>query len=575
MGCSEAKSGAHSLRIRYKDADFSLNINSEWTLIQSKLYEMDPLLQWKAWKLHSKTPAMDLASADDLDGYRRLGNKRKGVLEVKLESGYRLPEGVHGTAVALLLGESGEIKGCCVLVTPTHLLTSSELVPSRDSLRGMSVFFPPKTRIPLKRGGAYLLCPTLLCALCELKTEAPVSPVKIREFKGRYSPVQVLYMIPTCPALQLLPEIRLIPEGKSLEAMDTAPSQSLGAGLFHQDWRFAGVYVGMKRGKPMALLIWNWVKFYREAAVVMEDDERNYVLEVFRDMGVSERSESRNYGVRGAVTDNKEVVVELVDDFSNTLRWEPSLPYHLHRHPAETQLWSHNYKQERVVLKNTLEVKVGLGCTVTVTDNGVLIAGGDPPSLGKAYLWNQTLHSLPALPASHTYHCAAYLPHNRVYLIGGVQCSSVTSLHTQSNSWSPCCQLPSNLSHAGASGYNDAVYVAGGLLSTGLRTSQILHYSPARNQWCGLETALDLPLSDFGMKVLSEKDILIFGGETDAGSWCEWRIVGKEGGSLEVPGNFRESGVGWGDNFEVFSEEGALFRYHCENKTFALLCRPS
>lgn len=572
MGCCEAKASSGTLRIRYKGTEFSLKLTSPWSLIQEKLWELDSVLRWKAWILRSKQPPFSIAGEDDLEGYRQL-SKRKGALEVEIDPGYVPPEGVNGAGIGLLLDEKGDIKGCGVLITPVHVLTSSELIPDRESLKGFSLFFPPKTRIILKRGGAYLRADELFSVLLELHAPAPVFPMKIRETGGAFSSLQALFMSAKYPALQHMPDIRVSPEGRALEAMDKAPAEALGAALFRQDGRFAGVYVGHRRGKDVAVMMESWVRYYRERVETLEDDERNDVLEVFREMGVAQREEKRrNRAMRTQATEPASVEVEIVEDWSKPQPWDISRPYCLHHTLTGLELWSHSGK-DRTIWKETLENAVGLGCTLTVCDTGLVLAGGKEPSLRKAFLWNQRMQPLPTMPSAHIYHCSVYFLSSKVFLIGGESNSNLSCLHTQTNTWSRCSDLPIPLSQAGASADKDLLYVAGGLLASGLRSTRIYLYSVAREEWSVLNVALEKGLSGLGMRVLSEREIVVFGGETDRGEVAEWGIIGRERKRMERTGKFRETAPGQGQDFEVFSEEGALFQY--EQSSFRLLCEPN
>lgn len=572
MGCCEAKSTIRTLRIRYKGTEFSLKLTSPWSLIQEKLWEVDSVLKWKAWVLRSKQPPFYIAGNDDLEGYRQLP-KRNGPVEVEIDPGYVPPEGVNGTGIGLLLDEKGDIKGCGVLITPVHVLTSSQLITNREDLKGFSLFFPPKTRILLKRGGAYLRADELFSVLLELSTSAPGIPMKIRETGGSLGSVQALFMSAKYPALQHMPDIKVSPEGRALEAMDKAPTEAFGAALFRPDGRFAGVYVGRRRGKDVAVMMDSWVRYYRERVESLDDDERNDVLEVFRELGLTHREEKgRNRAMRTQATEPASVELEMVEDWSKPQQWDMSRAYHLHRTLTGLELWSHS-GEDRVIRKETIGNAVGLGCTLTVCDIGLVIAGGKEPTLGKAFLLNQRLQPLPSIPSTHIYHCSAYSHTSKVYLIGGDSNSNLSSLNTQTNTWSKCSNLPIPLSQAGASTCNDLLYVAGGLLSSGLRSTRIFLYSPIREEWSVLNAALEKGLSGLGMRVGSEREIVVFGGETDVGDAAEWGIVGRERKRMERTGKFRETAPGQGTDFEVFSEEGALFQY--KQSSFQLLCEPN
>jgi len=572
MGCCEAKDSARTLRIRYKGIEVSVNASSNWSVIQEKLWELDPVLRWNAWKLLSKRPDFSVAGEDDLNGYRQL-SQRKGALEVTIEPGCTPPEGVNGGAIGLLLDAKGAILGCGLLVTAIHVLTSTELLPNREALKGFSLFFPPKTRLAFKRGGAYLRAEELLCVLCELHTPTAIAPMKIRETGGVRSPLQALYMTAAYPALQHIPVIKTSPEGRALELLDQAPAAGLGAALFRPDGRFAGLYVGCRKGRNLAVMVESWVRHYRERLESLEDDERNDVLEVFREMGVAERGEKgRNRGMRTQATEAASVEIELVEDYSLPQSWDPSRPYRLHRSASGLSLWSHS-RADKAIWKEPLGTAVGLGCTLTVCDIGLLIAGGKEPSLSKAYLWNQTLKQLPGLPSVHIYHSSAYLPSSKVYLVGGESNSALSCFHTPTKAWTSCSSLPTVLSQTGACGFQKWLYVVGGVLTSGLRSTCIQIYSEVRNQWSELDIGLETGLSGLGVRVLGEREVVVFGGETEAGGVAEWGLVGRERSRMDRTGKFRETAPAQGRDFEVFSEEGALFLF--EKSVFRLLCEPN
>ena len=384
-------------------------------------------------------------------------------------------------------------------------------------------------------------------------------------------------MVANNPSVQVCEGIKALGEDAWLAVLDRAPEQAAGAPLFARDGHFSGVLLPPVQSRPRALLTFDLLRYFRERSPSFDDDDQNYVKELSSclhiDLGLSDGVQIQKYGKTRVETGVDDRVptgeVALNVDFDDIPQGFAYL---------QTAFFLHRKDTGGVLLcrgKNDFTLRVELtgfnvqpGVTVTATNDGVVICGGNGSAAENAYLWSVSTplaHS--QMPEGHSYHCSQSL-FDTVYVVSGETTAKMSGFNLTLQAWQPLSPLPIQRACAGVTAHSSFLYVAGGVGPGATFSDHIFRYQTEANTWDLLPTRLERPVSGPGLKAMNDSEILVFGGQGEAGdktaSFYVRSLTGNKSGHRgEMPGreDFQGCGSTEEEDFLVFSRGRRLFMF--------------
>lgn len=225
-----------------------------------------------------------------------------------------------------------------------------------------------------------------------------------------------------------------------------------------------------------------------------------HLANIFKKTDVSSRTEATLYAIEHGLVDSHRSALENAEITADT-----------NENPEPT-VWQLLLKRRLwLVLLFGVGLIVGLSALLATSPLFAIPTSTPNPILNSLSQerWTQVV----AMPLPRA-RMAVTTYQNSIYVIGGVTTEGVTSLVQKfdktSNQWIDLTEKPTSVSDVQAAVVGGKIYVAGGILESGLPTNTLEVYDPEVDAW-DTRSPAPFPLSNYGMADL-EGRIYLFGG---------------------------------------------------------------
>ena len=192
-------------------------------------------------------------------------------------------------------------------------------------------------------------------------------------------------------------------------------------------------------------------------------------------------------------------------------------------------------------------ISLHTGQCVTMTENGVIITGGEQPNFQNVLLYDGKSVSNDAIKDMnypHQHHCAILLG-DELFVISGSHTDKVEAFDLIQQQWNPRGELVTQRSNATAALFENTIIVIGGQDSRGNYLDTVEKFY--KNTWTQIDFRLPQKIAYAGAIQVNDDEIILYGGRAEnerKGERKETLSINltegttQEGRRLEIGGDF-------------------------------------